>query len=524
MNDQPAALFLIRKVLEKAGYGNLATCDNGIAASRHLGQYPVDMLITDVHMPSIDGWRLCRMVRAGIFQCPASTPIIVVSGTFGEQVAEVTARAFEVDRFLSLKEIQQLPQAVHDCLALSATGQRRPTLLVIEDSDATVAVIRHTLAWRFDLEVARDGIAGLEAWLARRHDLILLDLMLPRLSGEEILKQVMTHHPTQAVVVMTAHGTAERFQNMMAEGAADLLSKPFTPEQLRQVCELALRRQDYMLLNLQFAHQKESSPTADQSSTANQPPIRIHTLGRFAVTIDGEPLQSRRGSQPKPLELLKAIIALGRRDAGVAALGEALWPDSEGDAAQVAINTTLHRLRKLLGQPEAVGRRNNRIFLDPAHCWVDAWAFEETSDRIEHLIYHHAAGSRSEAPEPLRTLTNHLMELYQGPFLADELESPWTLACRERLTNRWRRTLSRLGRYREERQEWLEALAVYRRGVESETFGEEFHHRMMKCHQALGEVGESLAIYRRYRKNLATLGVEPSPAMQEFYLSLLAAS
>src|SRR5690606_18222644 len=89
----------------------------------------------------------------------------------------------------------------------------------------------------------------------------------------------------------------------------------------------------------------------------------------------GTPIQFAGKLQKKPLELLRALIALGGREVPESRLADLLWPDAEGDAGAQALATTLFRLRKLTGE-QAIRRQDNRLTLDPAVCWVDCWAFE----------------------------------------------------------------------------------------------------------------------------------------------------
>src|SRR5262249_15853347 len=68
---------------------------------------------------------------------------------------------------------------------------------------------------------------------------------------------------------------------------------------------------------------------------------------------EGKPLVWGRKAQRKPLELLKALIALGPGDVSEIRLVEALWPESEGDKAKHAFESTLSRLPKLIGVDQA---------------------------------------------------------------------------------------------------------------------------------------------------------------------------
>jgi predicted CxxxxCH...CXXCH cytochrome family protein len=85
--------------------------------------------------------------------------------------------------------------------------------------------------------------------------------------------------------------------------------------------------------------------------------IKILTLGRFEVLLDGEPVRFARKVQRKPLALLKALIAFGGRGVREELVMDALWPDAEGDAARVALASALHRLRGLLGRGQAILRQ-----------------------------------------------------------------------------------------------------------------------------------------------------------------------
>src|SRR5262249_10329627 len=103
-------------------------------------------------------------------------------------------------------------------------------------------------------------------------------------------------------------------------------------------------------------------------------PVKILTLGRFEVLLDGEPVRFARKVQRKPLALLKALVAFGGRGVREELVMDALWPDAEGDAARVALASALHRLRGLLGREQAILRQEGLLSLDSRHCWVDVWA------------------------------------------------------------------------------------------------------------------------------------------------------
>ena len=91
---------------------------------------------------------------------------------------------------------------------------------------------------------AENGKQGLDEIQARleKIDVILLDLMMPGMSGMEVLDQVRTVDPNLLVIVITGYATVESAVEAMKKGAYDFIPKPFTPDQLRIVVRRALER------------------------------------------------------------------------------------------------------------------------------------------------------------------------------------------------------------------------------------------------------------------------------------------
>lgn len=247
----------VQESLSSAGYSRVTPVEDARSALKVLRAQPVDVLISDIDLSGIDGWRLSRLVRSGALRCKANIPIIVTTSTWCERIAEVTAREHGISALIAVDDLASVSQVLEDCLAARFTLSK-PTLLVVEDEEDTAELINHILRQRFDIEIASDGEQGLNAWLERRHDLVLLDVMLPKLDGPSVLDGILKQQPNQPVVIMTAHGTTEQAEELLVSGAADFIPKPFRPDPLRAVAEIALRRDDYMVSNQQFAERVRS--------------------------------------------------------------------------------------------------------------------------------------------------------------------------------------------------------------------------------------------------------------------------
>ena len=239
-------------------------------------------------------------------------------------------------------------------------------------------------------------------------------------------------------------------------------------------------------------------------------PIKVYTLGRFVIIRDDEPQHFSGKEQKKPLEMLKALIAFGGRNVPRERLTDALWPDADGDQASKSFETTLSRLRRLLGGEEFVIYRARQLTINPINCWVDSMALGQLLDKI------------SEASnESVAQLCEKAVALYQGPFLSADAGLPWAASCRETLKNRLLCITMIAGRRHEQAGEWEVAAGHYAKGIETDSLAEEFYRRLMVCHCNLGNHADTVKTYNRCCSLLKSeLGIEPSPETIAVYSSI----
>jgi len=244
-------------------------------------------------------------------------------------------------------------------------------------------------------------------------------------------------------------------------------------------------------------------------------PVRIYTLGRFSLVRDGVEVVFSGRAKARPLHMLKAIVALGGRGVRTTELYDKIWPDSEGDSATSAFNTTLYRLRKLLGNDEAVELSDGLVSLNPRLVWVDTWAFERLLGKADEEIKakRRKAGGR---------LIDRALRIYQGPFMAKDRDMPLYLPMAERQRSKFLRYIGTLGSLYEGAGEFGLAIERFKRGIEVDILAEDFYLGLMLSLKRLGRHAEAIAVYRRLEKNLSVmLGVEPSPESRALYNDLL---
>jgi ATP/maltotriose-dependent transcriptional regulator MalT/DNA-binding SARP family transcriptional activator len=233
--------------------------------------------------------------------------------------------------------------------------------------------------------------------------------------------------------------------------------------------------------------------------------VRIYALGRFAVYVDDAPLAFPGRAPKKMLNLLKALICMGGSEVRDYRLVDALWPDDEADAARAAFSVTLHRLRRLLGNPDAIVVQDGSVTLNPQVCWVDAFAFERLSEL------------RTGKPGDSRR-GDAALDLYRGNLLPGEVEEPWSTSLRERLKVRFVREVRAAAEQHEQAGELERAIALYSRGLEADDLTEAFYQGLMRCHLALGAAADAAGAYRRMRQLFAAiLGIKPSPESERLH-------
>jgi ATP/maltotriose-dependent transcriptional regulator MalT/DNA-binding SARP family transcriptional activator len=240
-------------------------------------------------------------------------------------------------------------------------------------------------------------------------------------------------------------------------------------------------------------------------ATADWPwPLALRTLGEFVVIRDGAPVVSKGKAQKRPLDMLKALIALGGRNVDASVLAAQLWPDAEGDDAKTSFDSGLYRLRKLLAVDGALTLAEGRLSLDGRVVWLDVWAFEQALDA---------------APPDIETALAH----YRGHFLGLEAPAPWALPLRDRLQARLTRAVLARGQALEAQQDFAAARVLYERVLELDNLAEAIYRRLMVCQRELGDPAGALTTYRRCRELLSiVLGRKPAPETEAIRASLLA--
>ena len=117
-------------------------------------------------------------------------------------------------------------------------GQR--ILLADDDPDSLEGLRALLEAWGYEVEIARDGRAALERISVVRPSAVITDVIMPRMTGLELLEAIRRNQSAVPVIVMTAHGNVEARRQAAAMGAVAYLPKPIDTTHLKSVLVRAL--------------------------------------------------------------------------------------------------------------------------------------------------------------------------------------------------------------------------------------------------------------------------------------------
>lgn len=247
VNDDPSQLRLISAVLEKA---NIQTrrCSGVEDALDSLQADPgVGLIVTDLHMPGIDGLQFCQLLRSPEYPRFNRVPILVVSATFSGRDAEQLSIELGADAFLAAPFA---PSALQQYATALLSGQRpdpAPRVLMIHHDAGEAERLRAAFVdHAYDVEVAHTGADALRAWHARHPDMAVIDDRLPDLTAERVLAEVKKPGSRTVAFTISSDPNNRAALTLARQGADGSVPAPADADRLISLCE-TVRRQRSLL-------------------------------------------------------------------------------------------------------------------------------------------------------------------------------------------------------------------------------------------------------------------------------------
>jgi DNA-binding response OmpR family regulator len=210
------------------------------------------------------------------------------------------------------------------------------TIVLVEDAaDLAQVIVRELEAAGYRVVHAADGLAGLELHAREQPDLVILDWMLPRLDGLEVLRRIRQTAPTP-VLMLTARGEETDRVIGLEVGADDYLTKPFSMRELVARVRALLRRAELIRQTLTGDRQGDGA-------VLTRAGLRLDPEAHQA-TLDDAPLEL----SPTEFALLHLLLRSPGRAFSRAYLLDTVWQETYIGGDRSVDNVVL-RLRKKLG-------------------------------------------------------------------------------------------------------------------------------------------------------------------------------
>ena len=282
----------------------------------------------------------------------------------------------------------------------------------------------------------------------------------------------------------------------------------FIPEMMAELAALALEEEIEPDFVCRFIRRRQLLFKPPSIHLSSWPwPLKIYTLGQFEIFSHDEPLRLSAKTPVKPLELLKYLVCSRGQKITREAVADRLWPESDGDRALQNLNTTLHRLRKLLCLDQAVIMEKGRLFLNTDLCWVDCWYFEELIQQ---------AGVQTDSALSA-DLTGKALSLYKGSFDLSQGYNSVLVGYSEQLKNTWAGVVVKQGKELVTTGRTGEALDLLQHALGKDNSVEQFYLLMMTVYYDQRRMKEAVAVYSRCRMALAELGMVPDSRTRALY-------
>ena len=245
VDDDPDIREGIVAVLETNDY-HLATASNGIECMEHIRDELPDLLILDMLMPRMDGFAVIRELRSD----PDLTgiPIIILTTV----IEDAAYRRYELETGVAMgvSNYIEKPASPDELLRSVSAIVDQPYIIVTDDDPDIIEAISTVLESRpYNVATARNGEQCLEMIRKRNPDLLLLDLLMPKMDGFAVIRELQSDPATAKIPVLvltTVVEDASRRRYELETGrdmpVKAYLQKPIAPEQLLLEVEKTLEK------------------------------------------------------------------------------------------------------------------------------------------------------------------------------------------------------------------------------------------------------------------------------------------
>jgi DNA-binding response OmpR family regulator len=381
------------------------------------------------------------------------------------------------------------------------TAGKGPILIVDDEADIVDFLTTVLADEGYKTEVARDGLEALERIEANVPSLVILDLMMPRMSGMEVLDSLRKKapDPRPSIIVLSAKSTHHDILQALENGADDFIPKPFELEDLLLRVRVWLDR---------------IRPVPAPGTM-----LRVFTIGPFRVLLGDALVLDEEIGDARARMLIKYLITQWDEPVERGQILYLLWPDLEQGEAEERLRSVLESLREVLttdaGQELIVEEGNSLRLNTQADLWVDAHEFEAQVRMAQD------AQENGDADVALGLFLSALA-LYKDDYLRENLYEDWPSDRRERLRELWISSMFRVAAICADRCEYSDSVRLMKKVLEIDPYRENAYQALMLYLSRAGRRGEAIQLYRYAERLFAQhLAAQPAPSTRMLYEKIL---
>jgi DNA-binding response OmpR family regulator len=212
-------------------------------------------------------------------------------------------------------------------------SERKTRILIVEDEPAMVQGLRDNFEYEgYEVISAADGMDGLNRAIADQPDLVVLDVMMPKMSGLDVCKQLKARKPSMPIIMLTARGQEIDKVVGLELGADDYVTKPFSIRELMARVKAVLRR---------------ASPQAATAETYRFSDVEVNVRSN-EVLRGGQPVEL----SSKEFALLAYFVAHPAETLSRDRLLDAVWGYENYPTTRTVDAHIVHLRQKLEPNPE----------------------------------------------------------------------------------------------------------------------------------------------------------------------------
>ncbi len=205
-------------------------------------------------------------------------------------------------------------------------------ILIIEDDERLAGIIRRGLEEEgYATSVAFDGETGLKLALEKKYSLIISDIILPKINGLDLCREIRIHKPDIPIIMLTALGTTDDKVEGFDSGADDYLVKPFEFRELSARIRSLLKRADNQIIKKENVLKYADIEMNNQTKTVKRNNIEINLT-------------------PKEFNLLRYFLENPEKILSRTEISENVW-DTHYDTGTNFIDVYINYLRTKIDKP-----------------------------------------------------------------------------------------------------------------------------------------------------------------------------